>query len=369
MPPIVRVAIVGFGSIARTHLSALRALPAVRQLSVEPVVTTVVSERASTVGDELAAIGVERVVETIDEALADPSIELFDVTTRNDQHRALAGAALAAGRAVYLEKPIGRTAEEAAQLAEQAAAAPRPSQAGLVMRYEPAVVEARALVQAGAIGELRHGRVGLFHGSYLDPSRPISWRLRLATAGGGAMLDLGVHDIDVLRFILGEVRVVRGSARTVVPQRPGGAGETQTVDVDDWAWGELATVAGDGRVTVEASRVFLGADGAPFELYGTAGSLVGDLGTGNVVLRRLDGLEAEYRARAANDPLVRAVSALRPPARLTLGSFVDSHAAALHHFLLRVVGADPAPGLAPTFTDAAAAEAVAHRIVALGTAS
>ena len=369
MPPIVRVAVVGFGSIARTHLSALRALPAVRRLSVEPVVTTVVSERAAAVRDELTALGVQRVVGTLDEALADPTIQLFDITTRNDQHRALAGAVLAAGRAVYLEKPIGRTADEAAELAAQAGRAAGASQAGLVMRYEPAVVEARALVGAGAIGELRHGRVGLFHGSYLDPSRPISWRLRLATAGGGAMLDLGVHDIDVVRFILGEVRVVRAAARTVVPRRPGNEGEMEAVDVDDWAWGELAAVTGDGHVTVEASRVFLGVDQVPFELYGTAGSLVGDLGTDTVVLRRFDGREADYRSGAASDPLVRAVAELRPPPRLTLGSFVDSHAAALHHFLLRVAGTDPAPGLAPTFADAAAAEAVAHRIVALGSAS
>src|SRR5512141_2717742 len=106
MPPIIRVAVVGFGSIARSHLSALRALPAVRRLSIEPVVTTVVSERAATLRDELAALGVERVVATLDEALADPTIQLFDVTTRNDQHRAIAGAVMAAGRALYLEKPI-----------------------------------------------------------------------------------------------------------------------------------------------------------------------------------------------------------------------------------------------------------------------
>jgi predicted dehydrogenase len=369
MPPVIHVAIVGFGSIARTHLSALRALPVVRRLAVDPVVTTVVSERADAIRDEVAAMGVGHVVATLDEALADPTLQLFDVTTRNDQHAAMGGAVLAAGRALYVEKPIGRTEEEVLQLAGQAAAASTTSQVGLVTRYEPMAVEARALVAAEAIGELRHGRIGVYHGSYLDPARPISWRLRAATAGGGAMLDLGVHAIDLVRFIFGEVTVVRASSRTIVSPRPGDGGGEETVDVDDWAWGELATTSGEGHVTVEASRVSLGAEGMPFELHGSAGSLVGDLGTGQLVLRRFDGREADCRTRAAADPLVRAVQELRPPPRLTLGSFVDSHAAAIHHCLLRVAGGDPAPGLAPTLADAAAAEVIAHRIVTLGSAS
>src|SRR5205823_8176966 len=240
-----------------------------------------------------------------------------------------------------------------------------PSQAGLVLRYEPAVVEARALVAEGAIGEVRHGRTGSFHGSYLDPHRPISWRVRAAQAGGGAMLDLGVHLIDALRFLLGEVRLVAASARTVVASRPGVDGDDEPVDVDDWSWGELELSNG-AHITVEASRIFLGAEGVPFELYGTAGSLVGDVGTGRIALRRFDGREAVYREAARRDPFVRAVEALRPPARLSLGAFVDLHAAALHHVLLRVAGDDPAPGLAPTLADAAAAESVAHEIVETG---
>jgi predicted dehydrogenase len=362
----IQVAIVGFGSIARSHLSALRALPATRALAVTPIVAVVVSERAETIREEMAAMGVQRVVATLQEALEDPAIQLVDITSRNDQHAPMVRAALAAGRAVYVEKPVGRTADEGASLAALASSAGRPSQVGLVMRYEPMVVEARALVEMGAIGEVRLGRLGVYHGSYLDPARPISWRLRSETAGGGAMLDLGMHAIDVARFILGELTVVRASARTIVGSRPSASGGAQVVDVDDWAWGELAINGGTGRITIEASRVSLGTEGMPFGLYGTAGSLVGDLSTGRLVLRRLDGREAEHRARAAEDRWVGAVAQLRPPPRLTLGSFVDAHAAGLHHCLLRVAGADPAPGLAPSIGDAAASEAIVHEIIERG---
>ena len=364
-PPTVPIAIVGFGSIARSHLTALRSLPVVRPGSVLPAVTTIVTERPSEVLEEAAALGVRRVVESVEEALADGELRLVDVASRNDRHAAQCGAVLDAGRALYIEKPIGRTSQEADALAARALQVGRPSQAGLVMRYEPAIVEARALIREGAIGELRHGRTGSFHGSYLDPSRPISWRLRAASAGGGAMLDLGVHLIDALRFLLGEARLVSASARTVVATRPGADGADDPVDVDDWSWGELEFGAG-AHVTVEASRIFLGAEGVPFHLYGTEGSLVGDLDEGPLILRRFDRRETAYHDVARRDPYVRAVEALRPPARLSLGSFVDLHAAGLHHALLRTVADDPAPGLAPTLSDAAAAESIAHAIVEMG---
>ena len=366
--PVVQIGLVGFGSIARSHLSALRGLPATRPLRVRPVVSVIVSERADAVREEAQALGVERVMTSVEEALADGALALLDVTTRNDRHRAQALAILEAGRGLYIEKPIGRTAAEALEIAERAERSSAPSQAGLVMRYEPAVVEARALLRAGAIGEVRHGRFAIAHGSYLDPDRPISWRLQAARSGGGAMLDLGMHLLDSIRFLLGEASIVSASARTIVGERPAPDGGMARVDVDDWAWAELEVPEG-AHLTVEASRVALGAEGNGFELYGSAGSIIVDLVTGRMELRRFDGAEAAYRTESLRDPWVRAVADLRPPPRLSLGSFVDLHAAGLHHALLRIIGDDPAPGLAPTLADAAAAEALAHAIVEAGMAA
>jgi predicted dehydrogenase len=362
--PAVKVGIVGFGSIARSHLSALRALPATRPLAVRPVVSVIVTDRPDQVRPEAAALGIERVVETLTEALQDPELQLLDVTSRNDRHAPQATEALRAERAVYVEKPIGRTAEEALALAELAVTLPAVAQPGLVMRYEPAVVRARALVRAGAIGQVVHGYLANLHGSYLNPERPISWRLRRSVAGGGAMLDLGVHPLDVVRLVVGEPALVSATARTVISERPVRDGAREMVDVDDWARAELAV--GDAQITVEASRVSLGAEGMPFQLFGTEGSLVGDLAAGGLQLGRFDGAEATFEVGAARDPLLRVVEDLRPPSRLTLGAFVDLHAAAVHHALLRVAGVDPAPGLAPTMADAAVAERLAHDIVAAG---
>jgi predicted dehydrogenase len=365
--PAVKVGIVGFGSIARSHLSALRALPATRPLAVRPVFSVIVSDRVDEVRPEADALGIERVVRTVTEALEDADLQLLDVTSRNDAHAAQATEVLRAGRALYIEKPVARTAEEARELADLAEASGAIAQPGLVMRYEPAVARARALVHQGAIGTVVHGYLANLHGSYLNPERPMSWRLRGSVAGGGAMLDLGVHALDAARFILGEPRLVGARARTVVPERPTSQGERELVDVDDWAWAELEV--GVARINIEASRASLGAEGMPFQLFGTEGSLVGDAGSGALQLRRFDGGEAAFETASRRDPWLRVVEELRPPPRLTLGSFVDLHAAALHHALLRVAGLDPAQGLAPSLTDAAVSEQLAHEIVDVGMAT
>ena len=361
-PPELRVCLVGLGSIARTHAAALAALPTVRPLPFRPLLVAIVSDRPTEVAGDAAVLGAR--VLSLDEALADATIDAFDVTSSNDRHLDQAGAILRAGRPLYLEKPIGRTPAEADLLAALAATSPAPSQAGFVTRYAAAVIEVHAMLRAGAIGELRQARLGLFHGSYLDPARPISWRQQAARAGGGAMLDLGLHLVDLLRLLFGEPVLLAARHATFVAERPDGRGGRAPVDVDDWAWAEIG-LPGGRRATVEASRVSLGAEAEPLELYGSEGSLVADLEDGRPPrLVRFDGREAEFRRRAAADPELRALADLRPPARLTLGPFVDGHAAGLHHFLLRVRGRDPVPGFAPTLADSAAAERLVADITA-----
>lgn len=352
--PELRICLVGFGSIARTHASALAALPTVRSLPFRPIVAAIATDRPDQVAPDAAALGAR--VCSLEDALADPGIDAFDVTSRNVRHLAQAGAILRAGRPLYLEKPVGRTPDEATELAHLAAGSPAVSQVGLVSRYAPAIVEAWALLRAGAIGDLRQARLGLFHGSYLDPARPTSWRLLAAEAGGGAMLDLGLHLVDLVRFLFGPPDLLAARHATFVRERAEAGGGLRQVDVDDWAWAEVQ-LPGGGRATLEASRVSLGAEGEPFELYGTEGSLVADLEDGRPPrLRRFDGREAEYHRRAAGDASGRALAGLLPPPRLTLGPFVDGHAASIHHFLLRVAGSDPVQGYAPTLADSAAAE-------------
>jgi predicted dehydrogenase len=107
---------------------------------------------------------------------------------------------------------------------------------------------------------------------------------------------------------------------------------------------------------VETSRIALGAECCRIELYGTNGSIVCDLHH-----------ELEPRVQTFRPgPAVAAPAMLQylPPARLSLGSFMDAHQASLYHFMLRCAGSDPTPGWAPRFTDSLAAERLVYEALA-----
>jgi predicted dehydrogenase len=139
---------------------------------------------------------------------------------------------------VYCEKPLALNGEEARQIA--AAAEKQGVQVGLTFnfRFVPALMRARRLIEEGLLGEVYSFRAEYLHTGYQDPARPMSWRMRRELSGGGALVDLGSHVIDLVRHLLGEFASVRAVMHTYIDRRPAhrGSGESVPVTVDDAAY-------------------------------------------------------------------------------------------------------------------------------------
>jgi predicted dehydrogenase len=124
------------------------------------------------------------------------------------------------------------------------------------------------------------GRVFSFYGcyrrsSYIAPEKPLSWKFRQETAGGGALFDLGSHVLDLVAYLLGDVASVQATMQTIIPQRPVAAGSDQLgpVEVDDF---DLVQVRmADGALGVlEFSRMATGSmNELRLEIFGSAGAL------------------------------------------------------------------------------------------------
>lgn len=354
--PEIQIAVVGLGAIARTHIAALRAIPAMQAAAVIPVLHTLVTRRPEQKAAEARAMGFGRVTDRLADVLADPAVDMVDICTPNALHRAAVEAALAAGKAVYCEKPLAADVADAAAMAGAAAATAVPTQVALVYRYHPAVLRVKALLERKAIGPLRQFRAVFNHSSYLNAATVKGWRSQAGLSGGGALLDLGVHILDVLHLLLGPLALDHADARTLVPARPVAPGEPPVaVEVEDWALLHLHTAGGVPGV-VETSRIALGSEGVRLELYGGGGSITCDLSRDTEPAVRAFGPVPPPAAEAARRYL--------PPPRQTAGLMVDMHQAGLLHFLLRCAGADPTPGWAPTFADALAAERLVHAALA-----
>jgi predicted dehydrogenase len=143
--------------------------------------------------------GLARSYGSYQEILADEGVDVVYIATPHPQHHAIALAAIAAGKAALVEKTFTATAAGA----EQVIAAARQRQVFVMeamwTRFQPAIVAARALIDDGAIGEVRQLQADLGVDRPYDPTD----RLFDPAQGGGAMLDLGVYVVSFAQYFLG----------------------------------------------------------------------------------------------------------------------------------------------------------------------
>ncbi len=145
-------------------------------------------------------------------ALDRPDVEIAVVSTTNDALAEVSRAALELGKHVLVEKPAARRSRELGPVAEAAWCAGRMVRVGFNHRYHPALRQARALYEAGALGELMFVRGRYGHGGC--PGYEKEWRADPARSGGGELVDQGVHLIDLARWFLGDFTEVAGVAHT-----------------------------------------------------------------------------------------------------------------------------------------------------------
>ncbi|AWM38630.1 putative oxidoreductase YcjS [Gemmata obscuriglobus] len=146
------------------------------------------------------------------ELVARADLDTVVVATINDSLASITLAAVEAGKHVLVEKPAARSAEELRPVESAAQQAGVTVRVGFNHRFHPALLKARELVDAGAVGPLMFVRGRYGHGGRVGYDR--EWRANPELAGGGELLDQGVHLIDLTRWFLGDVSRVSGFAGT-----------------------------------------------------------------------------------------------------------------------------------------------------------
>jgi predicted dehydrogenase len=200
----VRVGIVGCGLIGGKRAKSIAALG------------HTVAATADTVFDRAAALakgyaGCEAVAD-VRELVCRPDVDAVVVATINDSLAPITLAAVKAGKHVLVEKPAARSADELRPVAAAAKVAGVTVRVGFNHRFHPALLKARTLIDDGAVGPLMFVRGRYGHGGRVGYDR--EWRANPALAGGGELLDQGVHLIDLTRWFLGDVTQVSGVAGT-----------------------------------------------------------------------------------------------------------------------------------------------------------
>jgi predicted dehydrogenase len=206
------VAVVGAGSIASAHLDAYRLEPRAAVVAVwdrHP-------ERAAALADRY---GVAQVHTSLRDLLGDDRVQAVSICTGNTSHAELAVAVLEAGRHVLVEKPLATTLTDALAVERAAATSGRVAQVGFVRRFSGNVVALKRFVDAGDLGEIYYARAT----NLRRAGHPGGWYGDKERSGGGPLIDIGSHVLDLCWYLMGRPQptTVSGNTYARLGERPG----------------------------------------------------------------------------------------------------------------------------------------------------
>ena len=268
----IRIGVIGTGSIAREHLKAYKKNPHVEIYALCDLNADLVAQCAEEFG-----VPAERTFTNCEEMLKLPEIDAVSICTWNAAHAPCAIAALNAGKHVLCEKPMAMNAEEAKAMKEAAERNGKLLMIGFVRRFGNDCDILLDLISNDQFGEIYYAKA-----TYLRRNgNPGGWFGDKARSGGGPLIDLGVHVIDLSRYLLGRPKPVSvyGATFRKLGNRPdikGGkaylsarANDTTVCDVEDLATA-LIRFDNGAVVSVEASfSLNLKKDVGSIELFGT----------------------------------------------------------------------------------------------------
>ena len=250
----IGVAVLGAGRMGQTHIRNLAAIPDVRIVCVADP-----NPHAAEAGRALARA--ERRCTDPRDAIKAEGVDAVVIVTPTSTHASLIETAAKAGKAIWSEKPIALELAETARVVDVVRAAGVPVQLGFMRRFDPGYAAAKARIEAGELGRIEQFRA-LSRDTYPPP-------VEFLHHAGGIFLDMSVHDLDLARFLVGEVEEVYAwaavlaepsfaeaddfdTALAMLRFESGAMGVVETARHSPWGYDIRTEVAGAaGKVVIE----------------------------------------------------------------------------------------------------------------------
>ncbi len=251
-------------------------LPALRHVEGAEVVA-IASARAESAAATARQFGIGASYGDWRRMLDAHRFDLVCIATPTVMHAPMALAALDAGAHVLCEKPTAMDAGEAKAMLDRAEALGRVHMIDHELRFNPNRRKVRQLLADGAIGTVRHASIANINAAWADPaSRAAGDWWSLASQGGGRLGANGSHQVDLIRWWLGEASAVSGQVKTIVPDRTDRAtGAPWRADADDLCHFSLEMASG-ALVQVFISAVARHARDNLTQIFGSEGTIILD---------------------------------------------------------------------------------------------
>jgi predicted dehydrogenase len=199
----LKIGVIGAGSISDLHLQSYRKLEDAELLAV----CDLNEARAQGKADKY---DIPCVYADYRDLLANPDVDAVSICTWNDSHAEIGIAALRAGKHVLVEKPLCRTVEEAERLRQAVDESGRTLQVGFVRRYDANAQLVKRFIDGGELGEIYYAKASCLR----RLGNPGGWFADVGRSGGGPLIDIGVHVIDLCWYLMGRPKPVSVSGNT-----------------------------------------------------------------------------------------------------------------------------------------------------------
>lgn len=274
MSKTVRIGFIGAGSIARFQAELLKKVPGAQVVAVADVSDAALDQFKK-------QINLQHIFKNWEKLLAMSDLDAVSVCTPNKLHCAPTIAALKAGKHVLVEKPMAMNAREAKAMVDAARKAKRLLQIGFQWRFTPAAQLLRKRVAGGRFGDILYVRCQALRRRGI-PSWGVFGRKDLQ--GGGPMIDIGVHILEMAHFIIGAPKPVSASAACytyIGNQKPSalcswGAWDYKNYTVEDLAVGFVKFATGGSLVIESSFAAHIDKDIFTIQILGTKGGATSD---------------------------------------------------------------------------------------------
>lgn len=261
-PQPVKVGIIGLGWAGQAHLESY-----LRCANVE--IAGIADMREAVLKDLAQRFPIRQTYTEYEDLLADDSISVISIATPNYLHAPIAIKALESGKHVLCEKPMAITSEEGARMVQAALANNRVLEIAFNHRRRGDVEVLKRHIDQGALGRIYHAKASWMRRRGIPGFG--GWFTTKALSGGGPLIDLGVHSLDMALYLMGEPEITAVSAMTYAEFGPKGRGSRSEIsegsyDVEDMATAFIRLKDG-GTLLLEASWA---SNGRAWDDYGVA---------------------------------------------------------------------------------------------------
>ena len=268
----IRFAVLGAGRMGLEHGQALASLPEAQVVAVaDPL-----PEAAARLAQLTRAANVY--ADPLD-AVNDPQVQAVIIVTPTITHAALIEAAARAGKAIFCEKPVAADLGETERVMRVVEECGVPFQIGFQRRFDAAFAQARARILDGELGTIEQ-----FAATGRDPAPP---PLEYLKVSGGIFVDQAIHDLDIARFLVGEVEEVLAIGDAKVDPAIAEMGDADTTTV-------LLKFVGGAQGVVQSSRRAIYGYDVRTEIFGSGGKFVLDATPKTPLLSYAQGVQMDH---------------------------------------------------------------------------